>query len=143
GHKVSWVYDHLSFHVAPEWGARVVPWVFPVEVMAVLLVVWRFWRSGMTDGVRFAGAAVLAFIVTGKVLSAPFLIWMLPFVTAERGQLGRRARRVFLLCCIPTTPVPGRSSAFGPRIFECGCPLAELSKPDAPRVAPSPAPWSG
>jgi hypothetical protein len=103
GHKVPWVYDHFSFHVAPRWGARVVPLVLPIQAAALAVVMWRFWRSGMTDGVRYAGAAVLTFVVTGKVLSAQFLIWLFPFVAALGGALGPRVRRIFLLCCVATT----------------------------------------
>jgi hypothetical protein len=103
GQKVTCVYDHFSFHITPEWGARVVPWVPFVQAAALLLVMWRFWRAGMTDGVRYAGAAILALIITGKILSAQFLIWLFPFVAAARGRLGLRSRRIFLPCCIITT----------------------------------------
>ena len=75
----------------------------PIQAVAILLAVWCFRRSGMKDGVRYAGAAVLAFLVFGNVLSPQFLIWLIPFVTVLGGSLGRRARWMYLLACMATT----------------------------------------
>jgi hypothetical protein len=103
GRKVPWVRDHDALHIAPEWGAFAERFVLPLEVASLLLVLWRFRRSGMADGVRYAGAAVLASVVTAKVLSPQFLIWFFPFMAVLGGEAGRRARRIFLLACIATT----------------------------------------
>jgi hypothetical protein len=103
GRPVPWVRDHDALHIAPEWGRFAEPLALPLQVGALLLVLWRFRRSGMADGVRFAGAAVLAFMVTAKVLSPQFLIWLIPFMAVLGGETGRRARRIFLVACIVTT----------------------------------------
>jgi hypothetical protein len=103
GRKVPWVRDHDALHIAPEWGDYAEGLVLPLQVASLLLVLWRYRRSGMADGVRYAGAAVLASVVTAKVLSPQFLIWFFPFMAVLGGATGRRARRVFLLACIATT----------------------------------------
>ena len=64
----------------------------------------------MAEGVRFSAAAVLAFIVFGKVLSPQYLIWLFPFMAVLDGPTGSRARKIFLLGCVITLllyPGPG------------------------------------
>jgi hypothetical protein len=110
GRAVPWVFDHNAYHVAPEWGSRLATLALPIQAAAVLLVTGQFWRSGMTEGMRYSAAALVAFIVTGKVLSPQYLIWPLPFLAILEGRNGRLARQVFLLCCITTAliyPGPG------------------------------------
>ena len=82
GAKVPWVYNYDAFHVVPEWGARLARFAFPLQVAALLVVMWRFRRSGMADLLRYSAAAVLAFIVFCKVLSPQYLIWPCPFMAA-------------------------------------------------------------
>jgi hypothetical protein len=103
GRQVPWVKDHDSFHVAPEWGALAERFVLPLQVAALVLVLWRFRRTGMADGLRYAGATILAVVVTAKVLSPQFMIWLIPFMVVLRGETGDRARRIFLLACVVTT----------------------------------------
>jgi hypothetical protein len=103
GHEVPWVTDHRAMHIAPGWGSRMIPLALPIQLASIVLVAWRFKRSGMADGVRYAGAAILAFIITGKVLSPQFMVWLFPFTSVLGGDRGVRARRIFLLCCIITT----------------------------------------
>jgi len=108
--KVPWVLSYHAYHVAPEWGARLAMLTFPLQAAAILLVMRRFWRSGMADGVRFSAAAVLAFITFCKVLSPQFLIWLFPFMAVLEGRVGSVARKMFLLCCLTTAmfyPGPG------------------------------------
>lgn len=110
GKAVPWVFDHNAYHVAPEWGSQLSTVSVPIQAAAVLLVMGRFWRSGMTEGMRYSAAALVAFIVTGKVLSPQYLIWPLPFLAVLEGRTGRLARQIFLLCCITTAliyPGPG------------------------------------
>jgi Glycosyltransferase family 87 len=110
GTEVPWVFDYKAFHVAPEWGARLIPLALPLQAAALVLVMARFWRSGMTEGMRYSTAAVLAFVITGKVLSPQYLIWLFPFLAALDGRTGRLARRIFLLGCLTTAmlyPGPG------------------------------------
>ena len=103
GERVTWVYNHKAVHLGPGWGDHLARFVLPIQLAAILFVMWQYRRSGMRDGVRYAGAAVLAFMVFGKVLSAQFLIWLIPFVAVLPGETGRRARWIYLLACIATT----------------------------------------
>jgi hypothetical protein len=103
GRTVPWVRDHDALHIAPGWGSLAEAFVLPLQVGSLLLVLWRFRRSGMADGVRYAGAAVLAFVVTAKVLSPQFMIWLIPFMAVLGGATGARERRIFLLACVVTT----------------------------------------
>src|SRR5262249_5850596 len=108
--EVPWVFDHNAYHVAPEWGSRLAMLSFPIQAAALLLVVWRFGRSGGTDGMRYSAAAVLAFIATGKVLSPQYLILRSPSLSVLGWRTGRLARQIFLLCCVATAlvyPGPG------------------------------------
>jgi hypothetical protein len=116
GHEVPWVRDHDALHIAPEWGAFAERFVLPLQAASLLLVLWRFRRSGMADGIRYSGAAVLAVIVTAKVLSPQFLIWLFPFLAVLGGEGAERARRIFLLACVVTTllyPIGLLSMALG------------------------------
>jgi hypothetical protein len=110
GTAVPWVFDYKAYHVGPEWGAWLAPIAFPLQVATLLLVMVQFWRSGMTEGMRYSAAAVLAFISTGKVLSPQYLIWLFPFSAVLDGRIGRLARQIFLLACLTTAmlyPGPG------------------------------------
>jgi hypothetical protein len=103
GKKVTWAYDHSALHITADWGDSLAQLSMLIQLAAILLVLWRYRRSGMNDGVRYAGAAVLGFMATGKVLSPQFLTWLIPFVTVMGGEMGRRARWIYLLACIATT----------------------------------------
>jgi hypothetical protein len=110
GSDVSWIFDHNSYHVSPEWGAGLAALTFPLQAVSILAVMWRFWRTGMSDGVWYSTAALLAFIVFGKVLSPQYLIWLFPFVAVLSGHSGSVARKIFLLSCLATAllyPGPG------------------------------------
>ena len=114
GRKVPWVNNYDAFHVVPEWGARLALFAFPLQAAALLVVMWRFRRSGMADGLRYSAAAVLAFIVFCKVLSPQYLIWPCPFMAALDGRTGSTARRIFLLACVTAAmfyPGPGYAMA--------------------------------
>jgi hypothetical protein len=103
GERVPWTYDHSAIHIVPEWGDPLARLALPIQLAAFLLVMWQFHRSGMKDGVRYAGASVLAFMITGKLLSAQYVIWLIPFVTVLGGATGRRARWIYLMVCVATT----------------------------------------
>src|SRR5262249_5984028 len=102
GSGAPWVFDHNSYHVAPAEGALLASLTFPRQAAALLVVAWRFRRTGMADGLRFSATAILAFITFGKVLSPQHLIWLFPFIAALGGRTGRLARRIFLLACLTT-----------------------------------------
>ncbi len=110
GAKVPWILNYNAYHVASAWGARLANLAFPLQAVALLVVMWSFRRSGMADGPRFSAAAVLAFIVFGKVLSPQYLIWLFPFMAVLDGCTGSVARKIFLLACLTTAlfyPGPG------------------------------------
>jgi hypothetical protein len=112
GSEIPWSFDHNAYHVAPAWSARLAPLAFPLEAAALLVVMWRFWRLKMADGLRFSAAAILAFVIFGKVLSPQYLIWLFPFLAVLEGGTGILARKIFLLCVITTAlvyPGPGFS----------------------------------
>jgi hypothetical protein len=66
------------------------------------LVAVAFWRGNGRDPIRFSAAAILAFVIGGKVLSPQYLIWLVPFATAIGGRAGRVARPLFLVACLLT-----------------------------------------
>jgi hypothetical protein len=110
GKQTPWAFDHNSYHVSPEWGAKLALLALPIQVVAVLVVMIRFRRSGMIDGLRFSAAAVLGFVVFGKVLSPQYMIWLFPFIAVLEGETGSLVRKIFLLACVTTAmiyPGPG------------------------------------
>jgi hypothetical protein len=112
GVNIPWVIDHKAVHLAPEWGDSLAAFTTPLQVAALALVLVQFWRSGMADGIRYATAAVLASLVTSKVLSPQYLIWLFPFVAVLEGWTGSRARWLLLFCCLITALIyPGPAFA--------------------------------
>jgi hypothetical protein len=112
GIDVPWVLEHKAVHLVPEWGSRLAALAAPLQAAAILLVLVQFGRSGMADGVRYSGAAVLASLVTSKVLSPQYLVWLFPFIVVLDGWTGTRARWLFLFCCLITALIyPGPAFA--------------------------------
>jgi hypothetical protein len=110
GIDVPWVIEHKAVHLAPEWGSRFASVAAFVQMAALVAVLVQFWRTGALEGIRFSGAAVLAYLTLGKVLSPQYLIWLFPFLVAIGGWTGSRARWLFLFCCLITSliyPGPG------------------------------------
>jgi len=71
----------------------------PLLVFAELLVVVITWRRRM-DLMRASAAAMLGFLITNKVGSPQYLIWLLPFLPALADRTGRPARVLFTACCL-------------------------------------------
>ncbi len=112
GIDIPWVLEHKAFHLVPEWGSRLAVLALPIQAAALLLVLVQFGRRGMADGVRYAGAAVLASLVTSKVLSPQYLVWLFPFVAVLGGWTGSRARWLFFMVCLSTALIyPGPAFA--------------------------------
>jgi hypothetical protein len=112
GVDVPWVIEHKAVHLVPEWGSRLAALASPCQATALLLVMIQFGRRGMAEGVRYAGAAVLASLVTSKVLSPQYLVWLFPFIVVLCGWTGSRARWLFLFVCLTTALIyPGPAFA--------------------------------
>jgi hypothetical protein len=106
------VIEHKAVHLVPEWGSRLAAAASPLQAAALLLVLLQFRRRGMAEGVRYAGAAVLASLVTAKVLSPQYLVWLFPFIVVLGGWAGSRARWLFLFVCLITALIyPGPAFA--------------------------------
>ncbi len=105
GGWISHQYTHSSEALLTPWSRAVAGVTFPLQGIAILLTLWRFKRSGMKDGVRYAGASVLAFLLLGKVLSPQYIIWLFPFITVMGGKTGERAHLLFLVICFATTAI--------------------------------------
>jgi hypothetical protein len=76
-----------------------------VAQIAALVGVWVGFARGPVEGrrlVRFAAAAVCAFIIFGKVLSPQYLIWLVPLVPLLRGRRGLFATILLLGALIDT-----------------------------------------
>jgi uncharacterized membrane protein len=82
---------HGSQNVA---GHGAVGAAFALLEVTTLLVLWiAFARGPSTEArlLRYAAAAVCAFVAFGKVLSPQFLIWLIPLVPLVRGRRGLAA----------------------------------------------------
>jgi hypothetical protein len=66
----------------------------------------------MAEGVRFSGAAILAFIITGKVFSPQYLLWMLPFVAVLERPIARLGFWLFAAGCAATLIAPALTGSF-------------------------------
>jgi hypothetical protein len=112
GTDIPWLIEHRAVHLAPEWGSRLAALATPIQAAALLFVLVGFWRSGMADGVRYSGAAILASLVSAKVLSPQYLVWLFPFIAMVGGWTGSRARWLFLFICATTSLIyPGPAFA--------------------------------
>lgn len=81
-----------------------------IQFGALFLVAWVYLTRGRGDEFRYAAAALFAFLITGKVLSPQYLIWLLPFVAVLDGRAGAMVRPAFLISCVLTRliyPGPG------------------------------------
>jgi len=93
---------HGSAELDCDWSPAAVAASRYVQMAALALTLLQFARSNRRSCVQCTGALLLAFIATAPVLSPQFLIWVLPFVPAMGGSLGRRVRPLFALACALT-----------------------------------------
>jgi hypothetical protein len=103
--EISTFFDHSSINLISPWSASIASLAMPIQAATLLLVLWRFWRTGMRDLVRYSAAALLAFLATGKVGSPQYLILLFPYIAVLEGRTGQRARWIFLACCLLTTAI--------------------------------------
>ena len=102
GDPVRLSYDHQSLNLIARGSEVASSLAFPIQLAFLGIAVASFYRKGMRQPFRVAGAAVLGFAIGGKVLSPQYLIWVLPFVAAMTGRAGRWSRPPFLLASILT-----------------------------------------
>jgi hypothetical protein len=93
---------HGSAELDCNWSPAAVASSRYVQVAALVVTLLPFVRSDRRSCVQCTGALLLAIIATAPVLSPQFLIWVLPFVPAMGGSLGRRVRPLFALACAVT-----------------------------------------
>jgi hypothetical protein len=96
--------SHGSQNVGGTLG-DVVGGVQTLVQLGVLVAVWvAFARGemGRERFVRYAAAAVLAFVAFGKVLSPQFLIWLVPLVPLVAGRRGLGASGLLALALLLT-----------------------------------------
>ncbi len=71
--------------------------------VAALVLVWVRFARGDSDSdarfVRYAAAAVVAFVAFGKVLSPQFLVWLLAVVVLVPGRRGAIASALLVTAC--------------------------------------------
>jgi hypothetical protein len=94
---------YRGVEVQTPWSATAGALGYPLQAAALLVTTWRALRTGRDEPLRYAGAAVLALVAFGKVLSPQDVIWLIPFLACVRGRAGTWGRRIFLLACIATT----------------------------------------
>lgn len=99
------LFDHTSERLIAPGAETLAQFSPPIQLALLLLVAWRARPARQADAFAAPGAAVLAFLIGGKVLSPQYLLWVAPFVLALDGPSGRRARPLLLLGCVLTTAV--------------------------------------
>jgi len=98
--------DHGSYSTITPWSGLLLRGIFPLQTATILVISWVYLRRGAVETLRYSGAAVLGFIVTGKVFSPQYLIWLIPFMASLEGPVARRSRWLFLVVCISTLVAP-------------------------------------
>lgn len=87
GHPVSVVYSFGSVNLVSDLGSVVALICEILFVLGYALVMLQQWR-GRLDLARASSAILLVFIVTGKVFSPQYLIWLIPLL-AYQGAFNR------------------------------------------------------
>ncbi len=95
-------FDHGSMNVSGPGASHLASLSTILQAALLVLVALRA-RQFSRDGMRFAAAALLAYVIAGRVLSPQYLIWLIPFLSVLGGKVGISARWAFLACCVLTT----------------------------------------
>jgi hypothetical protein len=112
GAEIEVVRDHAAWSSITPWSPRLLPLVLPIQAAAILMICAVFIRREARDGVRYSGAAILAFIITAKVFSPQYLIWLMPFVAVLDGRVARRGAWLFIAGCAATLIAPALTGSF-------------------------------
>jgi Glycosyltransferase family 87 len=100
GEPITTIFAHGNCELVCSASPRAASLAPTIQAALLILVMIMRWRSLASDGLRFAAAAILAFMVANKVLSPQYVIWLLPFMAAIGGRVGRVARPLFLITCV-------------------------------------------
>lgn len=100
-------FNHGAWHLSSTLAdalARLSPIFMGLALLVVYLLCWRKGRATTEEGemVNYALLAVLAFMLTSKVLSPQFLIWLSPLVPLVRGRWRQACGPLFLLASFLT-----------------------------------------
>ena len=98
-------YLHHCNELLTPWSESVAKVALPLQAIALGFVVRRAYRSRGSEPIRNSLAAILAFVVFGKVLSPQYLLWMIPLFACLTGRMGAQSRRLFFVACIATTMI--------------------------------------
>ena len=104
GYAVSGVSSHGSDNLGGHLAARLAT-AESLLVGVVLVGLWvAFARGPATRGrfLRYAAAAICAFVALGKVLSPQYLIWLIPLIPLVRGRRGAVAAALFIATLVLT-----------------------------------------
>jgi hypothetical protein len=103
GAQIHSALDHTCWQLITPWSASLARLCLPVQAVILTAILARFAVLRFSDPLRVCATLILAFMITGKVLSPQYLIWLFPFVAVLPEPAGARLRRVFLVCCVMTT----------------------------------------
>lgn len=112
GSKLGWthaetVYNFGAQHLTSPWADVILPLLTPLLIAAytiVLFVAYRHFRTRPDDKrvlVSLSAAALLVFIITNKVFSPQYLVWLLPFIPL----LNWRQVSLFAAICVVTVVI--------------------------------------
>jgi hypothetical protein len=111
GMPLGWESSHGSQNLTGGVAVAAATTTAIVQV-AVLVLLWRRFARRPADGarlVRYAAAALVAFVALGKVLSPQFLVWLLPVVPLVAPPAGAVASVLLVAACLATRGwFPGR-----------------------------------
>jgi hypothetical protein len=107
GAAMTTVYTHSCTELVAPGATEAAALALPLQLAGILAVMARFALTRCTEPMRFAGAAILAFVIFGKVLSPQYMIWLFPFLAVAQNPLATWARVGFLgACCVTTLVYP-------------------------------------
>jgi hypothetical protein len=96
-------YHHSCVEVLTSWSPWAAALGFPLQALALAVVIGRTREANGDERLRYSAAAILSFVLFGKVLSPQYLVWLLPFLAVIRGRTGLWVRGLFLLACLVTS----------------------------------------
>ncbi len=97
------LYNFGAYHLAGDLSDLFSLLSLPLLGFSLLFFCSRAQDVADSGLARSSCGCLLAFIVTNKVLSPQYLIWLIPFIVTLRGKWAGRVRMLFAACCVLTT----------------------------------------